>query len=38
MKYKLINEPNKKFSAIEQILYNRGIAEKDINHYLNLSD
>lgn len=38
MKYKLINEPNKNFSAIEQILYNRGIAEKDIYHYLNLSD
>ena len=38
MKYKLINEPNKNFSTIQQILYNRGIAEDDILHYINLSD
>lgn len=38
MKYQLINKPNEKFSAIQQILYNRGIEEKDILHYLNLSD
>lgn len=38
MKYELINQPNKNFSTIQQILYNRGIAEKDILHYLNLSD
>jgi len=38
MKYQLINEPNKNFSTIEQILYNRGIAEHDILHYINLSD
>ena len=38
MKYQLINEPNPKFSAKQQILYNRGIAEKDIEHYLSLSD
>ncbi len=38
MKYQLINQPNKNFSAIQQILYNRGIAEKDILHYMNLSD
>ena len=38
MKYELINKPNKKFSAIQQILYNRGIAENDILHYINLSD
>ena len=38
MKYKLINEPNKKFSTIQQILYNRGIAENKILHYINLSD
>lgn len=38
MKYKLINEPNKKFSATQQILYNRGIAEDEILHYINLSD
>ena len=38
MKYKLINQPNKNFSAIQQILFNRGIEEQDILHYLNLSD
>jgi len=38
MKYKLINNPNKNFSTIQQILYNRGIAEDDILHYINLSD
>ena len=38
MKYKLINEPNKNFSAIQQILYNRGIPLKEILHYINLSD
>lgn len=38
MKYQLINKPNKNFSAIQQILFNRGIAEKDILHYTNLSD
>ena len=38
MKFKLINKPNPNFSTIQQILYNRGIAEKDILHYINLSD
>jgi hypothetical protein len=38
MRYELINQPNKNFSAIQQILYNRGIAKKDILHYINLSD
>ena len=38
MKYQLINQPNKNFSAIQQVLYNRGIAENDILHYINLSD
>ena len=38
MKYKIINKPNKNFSTIEQILYNRGIKENNILHYLNLSD
>ena len=38
MKYELINKPNENFSAVQQILYNRGIEEKDILHYLNLSD
>ena len=38
MKYELINKPNKNFSTIQQILYNRGIAENEILHYINLSD
>ena len=38
MKYELINKPNEKFSAIQQVLYNRGIKEQDIQHYVNLSD
>ncbi len=38
MKYELINKPNDNFSTIQQILYNRGIKEKDISHYINLSD
>ena len=38
MKYELINPPNKNFSTIQQILYNRGIAENEIPHYINLSD
>ena len=38
MKYELINLPNKNFTAIQQILYNRGIKENEISHYLNLSD
>ena len=38
MKYQLINQPNENFSAIQQILYNRGIAENEILHYINLSD
>ena len=38
MKYQLISKPNQNFSTIQQILFNRGIAEKDILHYINLSD
>lgn len=38
MKIKLINPPNSKYKATEQILYNRGIAEKDFYHYLNTTD
>ena len=38
MKYELINKPNKNFSTIQQILYNRGILEDEILHYVNLSD
>ena len=38
MKYQLINQPNSNFSTIQQILFNRGITENDILHYINLSD
>jgi single-stranded-DNA-specific exonuclease len=36
MEYQLIAERDKKLSAIEQVLTNRGIT--DIDHYLNTSD
>lgn len=38
MKYELINQPNDKFSAKQQILINRGLKEEDIPHYMNLTD
>lgn len=38
MNYKLIAPVNENYSAIEQILVNRGIAHKDIKHYLNTTD
>ena len=38
VRYQLINKPNENFSTIQQILYNRGIAESKISHYINLSD
>jgi len=38
MKYKLINPPNPKYSAKQQVLINRGIAEEDLIHYMNLTD
>jgi len=38
MKYKLINTPNPQYSAKKQILVNRGIQEKEVEHYLNLTD
>ncbi|AXF52517.1 MAG: single-stranded-DNA-specific exonuclease [Caudoviricetes sp.] len=38
MKYKLIKPINPKYSAIEQILANRGVDYKDIPHYLNTTD
>ena len=34
MKYSLINPINPKYSAVEQILTNRGIAREEIDHYL----
>ena len=38
MKYKLIAKPNKTYSPMQQILVNRGIDVKDIEHYLKTSD
>ena len=38
MKYKLINQPNEKYNAKQQILINRGLKETDLNHYMNLTD
>ena len=38
MKYKLITKPNKNYSPMQQILVNRGIDVKDIEHYLKTSD
>lgn len=38
MKCQLINTPLEKYNALKQVLYNRGIAEKDFSHYMHLSD
>ena len=38
MKYKLIAPVNPSYSAIEQVLTNRGIPYNEINHYLNTTD
>lgn len=38
MKYQLIKPVNSEYSAIEQILTNRGIPYKDVYHYLNTTD
>lgn len=38
MKYQLISEPLPIFSSLEQVLLNRGIQDKEINHYLNTTD
>lgn len=38
MKFQLINEPNKNYSAKKQILVNRGFKPEEIDHYFNLSD
>ena len=38
MEYKLISEKNDNLSVIQQILINRGIALKDIDHYLNTTE
>lgn len=38
MKYKLIKEVNKNYTALEQVLTNRGIKREDIPHYINTTD
>ena len=38
MRYELINTPNPKYNAKQQILINRGLKETDLVHYMNLSD
>ena len=38
MKYKLIAEPNKNYSPMQQILVNRGIAPQDIEGYIKSTD
>ena len=38
MKYELINRPNPKYNAKQQILINRGLKETDLVHYMNLTD
>ena len=38
MKYKLINKPDPKLNATQQILLNRGIPLSDHRTYLNLTD
>lgn len=38
MKYKLISTPNENYSPMEQILVNRGISPKDMEHYLKTTD
>ena len=38
MKYKLLKETLDKYTAIEQILYNRDIEENEMYHYLYTTD
>ena len=38
MRYQLIKPMNPNYTAIEQILTNRGIAFEDVYHYLNSTD
>lgn len=38
MKYKIIAKPNENYSPMQQILVNRGVDVKDIEHYLKTSD
>lgn len=38
MRYKLIKDVDPQLSAIQQVLFNRGIKLSDIHHYLNTTD
>jgi single-stranded DNA-specific DHH superfamily exonuclease len=38
MKYKLIKPVNNNYSALQQVLTNRGISVEDISHYINTTD
>lgn len=38
MRYKLINPINPNYTVIQQVLTNRGIALKDIDHYLHVTE
>ena len=38
MKYRLIKPVNQNYSALEQILTNRGIKRNEIEHYINTTD
>ena len=38
MKYQLIKEVNRDYTALEQVLTNRGLKREDIPHYINTTD
>ena len=38
MNYKLLQQPNENYSALEQVLVNRGIPRTDIQHWLHTTD
>lgn len=38
MRYQLINPVNPNYSALEQVLTNRGIKYENISHYVNTTD
>jgi single-stranded-DNA-specific exonuclease len=38
MKFELIQKPNENYSAVEQVLINRGIKYEDISHYTHTTD
>lgn len=38
MKYELINKPNIKYNAKQQILINRGLKDEQLIHYMSLND